>query len=61
MTDTHLIDVDLQTEDQLLILLRDKNYKVLMQLIDRDYRQQFRTEESGVDPSPAVLGRRKRI
>ena len=47
MTDTQLIDDDLQTEDQLLILLRDKNYKVLMQLIDRDYRQRFRTEESG--------------
>jgi hypothetical protein len=47
MTDTRSIDDDLQTEDQLLSLLRGKNYEVLMQLIDKDYRQQFCTEQSG--------------
>jgi hypothetical protein len=47
MTDTRLIDDDLQTEDQLLILLRNKNYNDLMHFVDRDYRQQFRTEQSG--------------
>lgn len=47
MTDIRLVDDDLQTEDQLLILLHNKDYKVLMNLIGKDYRQQFRAEQSG--------------
>jgi|SRR4029077_4572263 hypothetical protein len=45
MTDTLRIDDRAQSE--LLALLRSKNYRLLVHLIDRDNRQQFRTEESG--------------
>jgi hypothetical protein len=47
MTEIRLTNEDLQTEEQLLMYLRHKDYKVLMHLIGRDYRQQFRTEQSG--------------
>jgi len=47
MTDTLLIDDNLQTEDQLIIILRNKNYKVLLHFIEVNYRSKFRTEQSG--------------
>lgn len=47
MTDTLLIYEHMQTEDQLFILLRNKNYKFLLHFIDVNYRLKFRTEQSG--------------
>jgi len=36
-----------QAEEYLLTLLQDKNYAFLVHLINRDYGNQFRTEQSG--------------
>jgi hypothetical protein len=41
------IDDDLPTEDQLLILLRNRKHKVLLHYIDVHCRLKFRTEQSG--------------
>ena len=47
MTDTLIADNDQQSEGRLLSLLRDKHYSYVIHLIDRDYRERFRTEQSG--------------
>jgi hypothetical protein len=47
MTDTWTVNNDLTTEEELFVLLENKDYKGLMRAIDKDYRLQFSTEQSG--------------
>jgi hypothetical protein len=46
MTDTPIVN-NLTTEEELFVFLANKDYKSLMRAIDKDYRLQFSTEQSG--------------
>jgi hypothetical protein len=47
MTDTRTVNNDLTTDEELFAFLANKDYKGLMRAIDKDYRLQFSTEQSG--------------
>ena len=47
MTDILFVDDNPPTEDELITLLRNKNYNHLMRFLDINYRSKFRAEQSG--------------
>lgn len=47
MSNTFFVDDNPQTEDQLLIFLRKKNYDLLIRFFETNYRFNFHTEQSG--------------